>query len=190
MNGYLWLPELSRRLPLYPNKKLSWQDLNMTKHIMILGVGNILFSDEGFGIRVIEKLQEEYEFPDNLSVMDGGVLGLNLLGAISRADHLIVVDAIRNKGKTGDLYRLEGSAIPERIRAKNSLHQIDFLEALTMCQALDNVPETVILGVEPADIETIGLEMTPLIQTKIAPVVEMVLTEIERLGIPYEKKNK
>ncbi len=74
--------------------------------IMILGVGCILFSDEGFGVRVIETIQERYEFPDNVLVVDGGVLGINLLGVISKPDHLIVVDAIRNKGKPGDMYRL------------------------------------------------------------------------------------
>ena len=52
---------------------------------MILGVGCLLFSDEGFGIRVIEKLEETYTFPDNVSVVDGGVLGVNLLGVMSSA---------------------------------------------------------------------------------------------------------
>ncbi|OQX25372.1 MAG: hydrogenase expression/formation protein [Desulfobacteraceae bacterium IS3] len=158
-------------------------------HIMILGVGNILFRDEGFGIRVIEHLQEDYEFPENVSVVDGGVLGVSLLGVISEADHLIVIDAIRNKGRAGDLYRLEGQAVPERIRAKNSLHQIDFLEALTLCQALDKVPETVILGTEPQDIETLDLELTPVIQEKIGPMIDMVLAEMDRLNISYRKKN-
>jgi hydrogenase maturation protease len=155
---------------------------------MILGVGCILFTDEGFGIRVIEKIQELYEFPENVSVVDGGVLGLNLLGVISEADHLIVVDAVRNKGETGSLYRLEGNAIPERIRAKNSLHQVDFLEALTMCQALDKVPETVILGVEPEDIDTLGIELTPSVKPKIAPVIDMVLKELDNLGVVYSKR--
>ncbi len=158
-------------------------------HIMILGVGNILFRDEGFGIRVIETLQEHYEFPENVSLVDGGVLGVSLLGVISEADYLIVIDAIRNKGRAGDLYRLEGQAVPERIRAKNSLHQIDFLEALTLCQALDKVPETVILGTEPEDIETLDLELTPVIREKIEPVIDMVLTEMDRLGVSYRKKN-
>ena len=126
--------------------------------VMILGIGCILYSDEGFGVRVVEKLQQLYEFPDDVLVVDGGVLGINLLGVISKPDHLIVVDAIRNRGNAGDLYRLQGDAIPERIRAKNSLHQVDFLEALTLCRALDKVPETIILGVEPADIETQSLE--------------------------------
>jgi hydrogenase maturation protease len=74
--------------------------------IMILGIGNILFSDEGFGIRVIEKIEEIYQFEDNVQVIDGGVLGINLLGVISKPDHLIVVDAIRNRGNPGERYRL------------------------------------------------------------------------------------
>ncbi|HUV51137.1 MAG TPA: HyaD/HybD family hydrogenase maturation endopeptidase [Anaerolineae bacterium] len=160
-----------------------------SQHIMILGVGCILFTDEGFGVRVIERLQERYEFPDNVSVVDGGVLGLNLLGVISEADHLIVVDAIRNKGLPGSLYRLEGNAITERIRAKNSLHQVDFLEALTMCQALDKVPKTVILGVEPEDIDTLSIELTPAVQTKVDQMIEMILAELDPLGVSYQKRS-
>ena len=129
--------------------------------IMVLGVGCILYSDEGFGVRVVEKMETVYKFSDNVLLVDGGVLGINLLGVISKPDHLIVVDAIRNKGKPGDLHRLAGDQIPQRIRAKNSLHQVDFLEALTLCQALDKVPETVIIGVEPEDIDTQSLELTP-----------------------------
>jgi len=155
---------------------------------MILGVGCILFSDEGFGVRVIETIEQRYEFPDNILVVDGGVLGVNLLGVISKPDYLIVVDAIRNKGNPGDLYRLEGDAIPERIRAKNSLHQVDFLEALTLCQALDKVPETVILGVEPEDIDTLSTELTPITQSRVDAVIEKVLAEVIRLGGSYREK--
>jgi hydrogenase maturation protease len=158
-------------------------------HIMILGVGNILFSDEGFGIRVIERLTDLFEFPENISIVDGGVLGMNLLGIISEADHLIVVDAVRNGSHPGSLVRLEGAEIPARVRAKNSLHQVDFLEALTMCQALDKVPQTVILGVEPQDIETLSIELTPLIQTKVDPMIEMVLAEIARQGASYHRRS-
>jgi hydrogenase maturation protease len=156
--------------------------------IMILGIGCTLYSDEGFGVQVVKELEQRYQFPDNVSVVDGGVLGINLLGVISQPDHLIVVDAIRNKGKPGDLYRLEGDAIPERIRAKNSLHQVDFLEALTLCQALDKVPMTVILGVEPEDIETLGLELTPTIRSKVDPMIDMILAELKRLGGSYQKR--
>lgn len=163
---------------------------NQSEHIMILGVGCILFTDEGFGVRVVEKMQNEYDFPDNVSLVDGGVLGINLLGVISEADHLIVVDAIRNKGNPGDLYRLAGDEIPERIRAKNSLHQIDFLEALTLCQALEKVPETVIVGIEPEDIETTSIDLTPITRARLTDVVQMVLEELDRLGVVYQKKEE
>ncbi|MGD9285729.1 MAG: HyaD/HybD family hydrogenase maturation endopeptidase, partial [Desulfobacterales bacterium] len=140
-------------------------------NVMVLGIGCTLYSDEGFGVRVVEKMQREYQFPENVLLVDGGVLGINLLGVISKPQHLIVVDAIRNQGKPGDLYRLAGDAIPERIRAKNSLHQVDFLEALTLCQALDHVPETVIVGVEPEDIDTLCLDLTPVILGKVDDVI-------------------
>ncbi len=155
--------------------------------IMVLGIGSILFSDDGFGIRVAQRLEQEYELPDNVLVVDGGVLGINLLGVISKPKHLIVVDTMRNHGTPGDIYRIEGEQIPERIRAKNSLHQVDFLEALTLCQALDNVPKTVIIGVEPEDIQTLSLTMTPVVQSKVDEVIARVLAELDRLGVCYRK---
>jgi hydrogenase maturation protease len=155
--------------------------------VMVLGVGCILCSDEGFGVRVVQKMEREYEFPREVLLVDGGVLGIHLLGVISKPNHLIVVDAIRHKGKPGDLYRLEGEAIQERMRVKNSLHQIDFLEALTLCQALEHVPKTVIIGVEPEDIDTQSLALTPTVQAQVHPVIEMVLAELERLGVSYKK---
>ena len=155
--------------------------------VMVLGIGCILYSDEGFGVRVVEQMEKQYEFSEDVLLVDGGVLGINLLGVISKPKHLIVVDVIRNKGNPGDLYRLEGDAIPERIRAKNSLHQVDFLEALTLCQALDHVPQTVIIGVEPQDIDTQSLDLTPPILARVDPVIEMVLVELDRLGVSYKK---
>jgi len=162
-------------------------DEQYATEIMVLGIGCILYSDEGFGVRVVEKMEKHYEFPENVLLVDGGVLGINLLGVISKPKHLIVVDAIRNRGKPGDLYRLDGDAIPARIRAKNSLHQVDFLEALTLCQALDHVPQTVIIGVEPQDIDSQSLDLTPVVQARVDPVIEMVLAELERLGVSYRK---
>ncbi len=157
--------------------------------ITILGIGNILFSDEGFGIRVIERLQEGFTFSDNVSIIDGGVLGMNLLGILSEADHLIVIDIVRNKCRPGTFVRLEGEEIPARIRAKNSLHQVDFLEALTLCQVFDKVPQTVILGVEPQDIETLSTELTPLIQPKVDLMIDRVLAEIARRGASYHQRS-
>lgn len=160
-----------------------------TEQITILGVGNYLFTDEGVGIRVIEKLEKEYSFPEHVIPVDGGVLGVHLMGVISAADHLIVVDAIRNKDVPGTLYRLAGEEIPSRILAKNSLHQVDLLEALTLVKAIDRSPETVILGVEPEDIETLGLNLTATVAAKVDDLINMVLTELDRLRVTYTRRD-
>lgn len=157
-------------------------------HIMIMGIGCVLLCDEGFGVKVVHEIDRRYVFPDNVEVIDGGVLGVNLLGFMSRAERLIVVDAVRNKGAPGDLYRITGDQVPERIRAKNSLHQVDFLEALTLCHALGNVPETVIIGIEPADIDTCSIEMTPLVRDQMGAAIQMILSELTSWGITYHHK--
>lgn len=163
---------------------------NKTEKITVMGLGNILLTDEGFGVHVIRKLCESYEFPDNVELIDGGVLGFNLLSIILETDKLIVVDVIQNSRKPGTLYRIAHHEIPNRIKAKNSLHQLDFLETLTKCQAIGDMPETVIIGTEPQDIETFCLELTPKLNDKINAVVDMVLSELNRLNVSYTPKDQ
>jgi len=163
---------------------------NTEKHITVLGVGNFLFADEGLGVHVVERLMDGYEFSENVSVEDGGVLGLELLGIMSETDHLIVVDTIRKGAVPGTFHRMEGEQIPRRMRAKNSLHEVDFIEAFTCCQLLDKVPETVILGLEPLDIETLSIELTPTIRDRVDFLVDEVLSELDRLGAGYRPKGE
>lgn len=162
----------------------------MPPNITVLGIGNILLTDEGFGVRVVEKLYDEYEFPENVSLVDGGVLGISLLGVIAEAKHLIVVDAVKNKQPPGTLYRLEKDELPERILLKNSLHQTDFLETLTLCQAIDKIPETtVVLGVEPEDILTHSVDMTPTVAARVDEMMDLVLCELGRLGVTAKQRS-
>ena len=157
--------------------------------ITVLGIGNILLTDEGFGVRVIEKLFDEYEFPDHVAVVEGGVLGIHLLGTLSKTDHLIVVDAVKNKQPPGTLYRMEKDDLPERILMKNSLHQTDFLETLTLCEMIDKAPQTiVVLGAEPEDIVTHSVELTPVVAAQVDKTVARVLEELDRLGVSYKKR--
>ena len=158
------------------------------RRITVMGIGNILFTDEGVGIRVIERLQERYDFPNNVLILDGGVLGLGLLGFMVESDDLVVVDTVRNGGAPGTLYRLEGDEIPRRFLDKTSIHEIDFSEALTACEALNKVPETVIIGVEPEDIDSLSIELTPTIEKQVDRLIEMVLKELDHLGVGYTKK--
>ncbi len=160
-----------------------------TPHIMVLGIGNILLTDEGFGVHLVNRLLEKYEFPDHVSVIDGGVMGMSLIGLMCQADKLIVVDIIRNQGEPGTLYRVEHEDIPKRIRSKNSMHQMDFLESMTILEtAFEKTPRTTLIGVEPLEYTRYNLEMTPEISGIMDRMETIVLDEIRRLGGSYQPK--
>lgn len=157
--------------------------------IIVLGVGNTLLKDEGVGVRVVEELGRRYTLPENVRIVDGGTQGLWLMSTIQDADHLIVVDAVLGGGDPGTLYRLERDELPKGLRAKQSAHDSDLIEALNLCALLDVTPKTcVVLGVEPADIQPYGLELTPEVAAKVDDLVERVLDELGRLGVSAEKK--
>lgn len=159
-----------------------------TPQITILGVGNILLCDEGVGVRVVEQLDQCYQFPDNVEILDGGVLGMRLMGVIGSTDILIVVDAVRNHQPPGTLYRLADEQVPRRVLVKQSMHQLDLPEVLALCSAIDKNPHTVVVGIEPEDITSMNVALTPTIAAKVDDLVGMVLTELDHLGIAYTAK--
>lgn len=160
------------------------------KKITVLGVGNILLKDEGVGVRMIQRLEKKYRFPAHVEPMDGGVLGLNLLAVIAESDRLIVIDAVKNGGKPGDTYRFAFDEIPYSVRTKNSLHQMDLMDALTVVELIAERPETVIVGIEPHDISPWGVELTPPVEASMDKLEAMVMEELRNWGVeltPFEQ---
>jgi hydrogenase maturation protease len=155
------------------------------KQITILGIGCTLYADQGFGVSVIRALKERYQFPSYIDPVDGGLLGVGLTGTIARADHLIAVDAFCNGGSPGDIYRLEGKQIFERLAGKHHVQHVEFLEALAHCQALDDPPQTVLLGIEPGDTKSLACELTPELESKIDEMIVCIAIELDRLGANY-----
>ena len=158
-------------------------------NIVILGVGNILLTDEGVGVRAVQELQQRYDFPENVELVDGGTQGLWLMSTIHGSDHLIVVDAVMGKGQPGNLYRLERDDLPKELRVKQSAHDSDLIEALNLTEMIDAAPKTcVVIGVQPEDITSMGVELTDTISAKIDEIIDMVLHELKAHGIEPQKK--
>ncbi len=157
--------------------------MSETRKIVVLGVGNILLKDEGVGVKVVEELKKKYTFPSNVQLVDGGTQGLWLLSTLQDADHLIVIDAVLGRCEPGSIYRLEKDDLPKGLRAKQSAHDSDLIEALNLCALLDQSPESVVvIGIEPEDISPYGLELTQKIQDRVQELMDRVLTELEALG--------
>ena len=158
------------------------------KRILVLGVGNILYTDEGIGVRVVEHLQEAYDFTDNVTLLDGGTLGMKLMDPIMASDYLVVVDAVLGNDEPGSLYRLTGDDLRESLAFKNSLHQTDLVDTLIYCDMLGNRPEAVIIGIEPYDYNSMSIEVSPVLAERIPEMMEKVLSEIEAAGGGYTTK--
>ncbi len=111
------------------------------------------------------------------------------MSTIQQADRLIVVDAVLGGGEPGTLYRLERDDLPKGLRAKQSAHDSDLVEALNLCSLLDVGPKSVVvIGVEPADISPFGIELSEKVRNKIEELLEQVMNELKELG--YEPKKK
>lgn len=154
-----------------------------TGRIIVLGVGNILLRDEGVGVRVIERLQESYSFPDNVELMDGATAGLDLLPFMEGASRVIIVDTVKTSEPPGSIFRFTPDDIDRKVPYKTSLHQIGMVEVFAIAEALGKKMEAVIIGIQPEDMDSWGLELTPTIEAKIPELMEQVIKELDALGI-------
>ncbi len=154
--------------------------MTANKQITVLGIGNILLRDEGFGVRAVETLLDRYRFPAAVQVLDGGTLGMDLLRFLTGTKRLVVVDAIAGGGPPGTFYRFAGDEVKAYFREKVSLHELGIKDVLAVLEATDRaIGEVVVLGVQPESLD-VGLELTPVVAAALPDTVAAVLEELAR----------
>jgi hydrogenase maturation protease len=150
--------------------------------ILVLGVGNILYTDEGVGVRAVERLMATHAFSDNVTLLDGGNLGMRLMGPLMEADVCIVLDAVLGGDEPGTIYRLTGEDLRKSLAFKDSMHQSDLVDTLISCQLVGKRPDTVVIGMEPLDFQSMAVDLTPLIASRLPAMCELALKELRALG--------
>ena len=152
--------------------------------VLVLGAGNILLSDEGIGVRVVEALQQRYQVPEGVEILDGGTCGMDLLDVIAGRDHLILVDAVATGSPPGTIVRLKDDEMPAVFRTKSSPHQLGLQDVLALLRLLDASPANVtVIGVQPASLD-IGLALTPVVAARLDEMVDIVADELAAIGLP------
>jgi hydrogenase maturation protease len=153
--------------------------------VLILGIGNLLWADEGFGVRAVEALNRAHEFPPNVTLMDGGTQGLYLIEHVRNADILIVFDAVDYGLPPGSLKIVEGDEVPKFLGAKKmSLHQTGFQEVLATADLFGDLPRRLLLiGVQPAELEDFGGSLREPVKAQIGPAIFHAIEYLERFGI-------
>ncbi len=151
--------------------------------IAVLGIGNILLSDEGIGVRVVEAIRERYEFPGSVEIIDGGTMGLDLLPFIEGKDSVLILDAVNIEKPPGTIVKIEGDEIPKFLSMKISVHQIGLPDMLSAAKLMGIMPEEIcLIGIQPKNMET-GLLLSDDVGDKLDSLIEIAMNKLEEWGI-------
>jgi hydrogenase maturation protease len=154
--------------------------------IVVLGLGNLLRRDEGLGIRALECLQKRDCLPEQVRLVDGGTLGLELLAHVEDAERLLVLDAALTEGPPGTLLRVAGDAVPAYFGMRTSPHEIGLADLLAVARLRGAEPcEVVVLGMQPEAIE-LGWELSASVAAQLDALVTAAVDELARWGCAPE----
>lgn len=156
---------------------------------LVLGIGNLVMSDDGVGVRVVQRLLQEYRFPDGVEVLDGGTLGLDLLPWLEGVERLIVVDAVETGNKPGACVRLTGEELPTALETRLSPHQMGLKDLLSVARFTGHTPqEMVLIGVQPGNI-TMDSELTQAVSSRLDELIQNIVCELHSWGIFAELRS-
>jgi hydrogenase maturation protease len=152
----------------------------MANMITVLGVGNLLMRDEGFGPQLISYLQANYTMPAGVDLVDGGTSGIYLAPTVEDSEKLLVIDALAMDGPAGEIHQIDGCDLNGAgLQLRMSPHQVGLLEIMDICRLRGHIPaEVKFIGIIPAKVE-LGMELSPALQDKIEPVSQLVIRQIE-----------
>ena len=145
----------------------------------VLGIGNIILSDEGFGVRVVEYLEKNFTFPENVQLIDGGTLGVELTHFITGTQRLLIIDSIDGGAEPGKIFHLRGEEIKKHFSQKISAHEVGIQEVLTILELTNKkIPHIELIGAQPFSLEA-GVELTEPMK-KLVPLFADKAIEILR----------
>jgi len=161
--------------------------------ILILGIGNILFADEGVGVHIVNLLKKKYSFEGEheIELMDGGTLAQHLIPIIVEYDYLILVDTINApKAQIGDVYFFDFDDIPSDVDWQGSAHEVEMLQTLTMMDLVGDRPTTKIFGIVPTVIEPIEFSLTDAVRNAVDIVEKTLIEHLESLSVKTSIKEQ
>lgn len=160
-------------------------DSSNGSRIAVMGVGNILFTDEGIGIYATEFLKQNYQFSPAIDLIDGGTLGMNLIHYYQQYDHLLLLDTISvGDVKTpGEVYSLNSDVLQGMGQYRQTAHEVEVLQTLELGALAGDIAEVQIIAMVPQDIETVAFELTQPVRKNIALLINTVVQHLKSLKV-------
>ena len=160
------------------------------RRIVVLGVGNLLWADEGFGVRCVEALADAYDLPADVAVMDGGTLGLALVPELLDATHVLLFDAVAHPGDPGSLVVARDEEVPLLMGGnKLSLHQVGVNDIFASLELLGHKPERLtVVGIKPVQLADYGGSLTDEVRAQIPAALRVGIEELRRWGVEVRER--
>jgi hydrogenase maturation protease len=152
------------------------------RNVLILGVGNLLLSDDGFGVHVINELRN-ISLPPSVTLIEAGIVSHQLIPELHAADLLIFIDAVEAGDTPGSIFRFRPEDMRFMTQLKTSLHEMSLMDVLLMTELTGKRPETVIIAVQPKDVKSCSMELNDEIRGVIPKVIELIREELKAHGV-------
>ena len=157
--------------------------------ILVMGIGNMLLTDEGVGVLAAQELQKE-SWPEGIRIIDAGTFTHDIFYLFENCDAVLVMDIVHAHGSPGTIYRLTEEQLADNEKQRLSLHDIDLLDSLRMAEMLHGKkPLLRIVGMEPADYTTWNIGLSPILHEKFDDFLRIAREEIAALQQMLETAN-
>ena len=172
----------------YNNSSLA--DILYGSEITVLGIGNIILSDEGFGVRVAEFLEKKYSFPGSVQIVDGGTLGIELTQYVTGTQKLLVIDSINGGAAAGTRFRFQNEAVMEHFQDKLSAHEVGIQDVLALLNVTGRkIPEVIVIGAQPYKVEA-GVRLSDEMRAILPDVAAEALEILAGWGVKPEPRTE
>jgi len=155
---------------------------------VVIGVGNILFKDEGVGIYAARYLEENFAFSPEIEIVDGGTLGFKLMTYYQCYDKVVIIDTVSVKDDPGTVYNLPSEALMGLGSYRQTAHEVEVVEMLEICSMLDKIADVNVIGIVPEDIESVDIALSGRLQERFKGLIDETLKELQKCGIEAEPK--
>ena len=157
---------------------------------IIIGIGNLLFCDDGVGVIAVEYLKKNYNFSDGLELLDGGTLGFNLIEYFTEYDNVFIIDTLSIDDKAGEIYKIPSKELLGGSAYKNTAHEVEVVHMLEACELYEKKAEVTIFGVVPLDITSARIGLSKDLQENFATLIKTILNAVKGLGVTVIDKNQ